>query len=155
MSKSTNYSRNMKKRSGNNLGIFIFLVSLFTALSCKEDTYTVTFIYENTLEQTVTVEFLRNATMELYDKVVISPHESKSKSFHRSEREDYFENIGTIKLTFEDGKCVSYHDNNHEAIKSSTNLFNINIYEGNRYEGVWKTNITEAHYEEALADENN
>ncbi len=143
----------MKKRSGNNLGVFIFLVSLFTALSCKEDSHTVTLTYENTLEQTVTVEFLQDRTMELYDKLVIPPHESKSVSWLRYERETVFEGIDLIRLTFEDGKCVSYHNNNHEAIGSSTNLLNTSSKVYTVENNVLKTKITEAHYEEALGGE--
>ncbi len=140
------------KKLGNNFWFIVFLTSLFTVLSCKEDTYTVTYIYENTLEQTVTVEFFYGVAYELYDKLVIPPHESKSVSWLRYERETDFENIGTIKLTFEDGKWVSYY-NNHEAMKSATNLFGLRVYEGNRSERVWKAKITEAHYKEALGGE--
>ena len=142
------------KKLGNNFGFIVFLTSLFTIFSCREEFYTETLTYENTLEQIVTVEFFTEVKSEPFRKLVIPPHESKSINWRTSDRQGFCEGVGIIRLTFEDGKSIDYLDE-YAVGKSSTNLFNIGIYEGNRSERVWKAKITEAHYEEALADENN
>lgn len=139
----------MKRQSGNNWRIFLTLIVVVALCSCKEDTYTTKITYENTLQQSLRIEFYQNYHTEKADKVLyLAPNGSTSTQITVFNSEDVFEYTQNIRLVFEDSKSVLYQKQHAQA--SQTNLMSKLNYTYSKDQMNMK--ITSAHYNEASGD---
>lgn len=142
----------MKKPTGkNNWRILLLCIALATSCACvPNDTYTTRITYENTLQQSLKLEIFRDYHGEELDRTLdIAPGDSESTEITVFKRDNVFNYIGSIRLTFEDGKSILYEK--HVGGESQATPMRMENYKHS--EDGMHMEITEDHYLEAIASE--